>query len=212
MRCSLEKKNLRQSVFKILLVICGCLWSSESYYVSPRGYFIGDSEHVTDWELAKALVEFFHQEGMQSVVDFGCADGDYVNYFLKNGFQAVGYDGNPVTELASGGSCFVKDLSLPFDLNRRFDWVMSLETGEHIPPEYESVFIRNLMRHATKGIVLSWAIKGQGGIGHFNEQDNDYIKQIFEKYGWKNDPISEMALRMRVGVRWFEHSLMVFRK
>lgn len=198
--------------FFALLGAALSLGGSESYYVSPRGYFIGEAEHVTDWKLAQALVDFFGREQAESIVDFGCGDGNYVNYFLRHGLQAVGYDGNPVTELTSGGTCFVKDLSVPLHLGRQFDWVMSLETGEHIPPQNELPFIRNLMRHAKKGIVLSWAIKGQGGTGHFNEQDNDYIKQIFAQYGWKNDLISEAALREEVSIPWFERSLMVFRK
>lgn len=185
--------------------------ASESYYVSPHGYFIGDSEHVTDWKLAEALADFFEKENAQTIVDFGCGDGDYVNYFLKKGLRAVGYDGNPVTELESGGTCFVQDLSIPIDLNARFDWVMSLETGEHLPQQYERIFIENLTRHVKYGLVLSWAIKGQGGTGHFNEQNNDYIKKIFADMGWYNDLEVEKQLRERSEVHWFKNTIMVFR-
>ena len=57
--------------------------ASESYYVSPNWYFIGESEHVTDWNLAQAIVDFLENEEAQSVVDFGCGDGDYVNFYLN---------------------------------------------------------------------------------------------------------------------------------
>ena len=90
---------------------------------------------------------------------------------------------------------------------------MSLEVGEHLPQQYERIFIENLMRHAKKGIVLSWAIKNQGGTGHFNEQNNDYIKSIFLSYGYVNDLKAEQKLRSAVyNCMWFEKSLMVFRK
>jgi cyclopropane fatty-acyl-phospholipid synthase-like methyltransferase len=198
------------------LLLCTLLllpvFGSESYYVSSHGYFIGDAEHVTDWKLAKGILDFLEKEGAHSVVDFGCADGDYVNYFIKGGLDAVGYDGNPVTELSSGGTCFVKDLTIPLDLKRKFDWVMSLETGEHLPQEFEMTFIRTLMRHAKKGIILSWAIKGQGGVGHFNEQNNDYIKKIFADLGWLNDVDAENKLKENLMALWFAHSLMVFRR
>ena len=131
------------------------LIASESYYVSPHGYFIGDSEHVTDWKLADAIVDFLRKEKAQTLVDFGCGDGDYVNHFLKSGINAVGYDGNPVTEDASGGTCFVLDLSNPIDLQSRYDWVMSLEVGEHLPKQYETIFIENLIQHVKDGLILS---------------------------------------------------------
>ena len=64
------------------LVLCGIVCASESYYVSSHGYFIGDSEHVTDQKLAVALAAFFHKEQAHTVVDFGCGDGDYINYLI----------------------------------------------------------------------------------------------------------------------------------
>ena len=33
----------------------------------------------------------------------------------------------------------------------------------------------NLVRLSTKGIVLTWAVKGQGGHEHINTQNNDYV-------------------------------------
>ncbi|MBS0626744.1 MAG: methyltransferase domain-containing protein [Verrucomicrobia bacterium] len=200
---------------KFLCFFCVIAWmnlsASESYYVSPHGYFIGESEHVTDWKLAKAIVDFLKSEGAQTVVDFGCGDGDYVNYYLKNGLTAVGYDGNPVTEMVSGGTCFVQDLSVPLDLQKKFDWVISLETGEHLPKQYEEIFLENLIRHLKCGLILSWAVEGQGGTGHFNEQNNDYIKNIFSDLGWENDIEVEEHLRKQSDVSWFKNTVMVFR-
>ncbi len=187
------------------------LFASESYYVSSHGYFIGDSEHVTDWKLADAIVDFLKSEKAEALVDFGCGDGDYVNHFIQKGIQAVGYDGNPVTEDASGGTCFILDLSNPVDLHQRYDWVMSLEVGEHLPKQYETIFIENLVRHVKDGLILSWAIKGQGGTGHFNEQNNDYIKKIFADMGWYNDLEAECHLRESAAVHWFKNTVMVFR-
>ena len=78
-------KRLKGIVFAFAMTnLWTSISASESYYVSPHGYFIGDSEHVTDWKLAKAIVDFLEKEKGQTIVDFGCGDGDYVNYFLKN--------------------------------------------------------------------------------------------------------------------------------
>ena len=174
-----------KSVFIVGAVLLSSITvsASESYYVSPKGYFIGDSEHITDYQLAEGVVDFLRSEGAHSLVDFGCGDGDYVNFYREQGFDAVGYDGNPVTEEASGGTCFVMDLSVPVDLGRQFDWVHSLETGEHLPKRYERIFIENLLRHVKGGLILSWAYQGQGGIGHFNERNNGYIKKVLDELG-----------------------------
>ncbi|OGN62313.1 MAG: hypothetical protein A3F09_04560 [Chlamydiae bacterium RIFCSPHIGHO2_12_FULL_49_11] len=195
----------------ILLSLIMPLSASESYYVSPHGYFIGDSEHVTDWKLADGIVDFLRKEKAETLVDFGCGDGDYVNHFIKNGIRAVGYDGNPVTQDASGGTCFTLDLSNPVNFNKCYDWVMSLEVGEHLPKQYEAIFIANLVRHVKDGLILSWAVKGQGGTGHFNEQNNDYIKKIFADMGWYNDLEAENHLRESASVHWFKNTVMVFR-
>jgi cyclopropane fatty-acyl-phospholipid synthase-like methyltransferase len=195
----------------ILLFLNIPLVASESYYVSSHGYFIGDSEHVTDWKLADAIVDFLRKEKAETLVDFGCGDGDYVNHFIKNGIHAIGYDGNPVTEDASGGTCLVLDLSNLVDLHKRYDWVMSLEVGEHLPKQYETIFIENLVRHVKDGLILSWAVKGQGGTGHFNEQNNDYIKKFFSDIGWYNDLEAENHLRESAAVHWFKNTVMVFR-
>ena len=188
-------------------------WSSDNYEISERGYWIGEVPecHAFDGVLAQAIANFFIEEQAQAVVDFGCGTGAYVAHLRKSGISAEGYDGNPETAALSSGIGKVLDLSQPVHLDA-VDWVMSLEVGEHLPKQYETTFIENLMRHAKKGIVLSWAVKGQGGTGHFNEQDNDYIKAIFAKQGYINDLGAETQLREKAQCGWFARSLMVFRK
>jgi 2-polyprenyl-3-methyl-5-hydroxy-6-metoxy-1,4-benzoquinol methylase len=61
------------------------------------------------------------------------------------------------------------------DLQKKFDCVISLEVGEHIPQKSESVFINNLISHTKQYLILSWATPGQVGDAHVNEQDADYI-------------------------------------
>ena len=51
------------------------------------------------------------------------------------------------------------DLAKEFDLGLRFDWVISLEVGEHIPEQYEGTFLENLVKHACKGEVKSPRIR-----------------------------------------------------
>ncbi len=183
--------------------------------IDAHGYWIGEDAagyHLFDRSLADAVAEFFVCEGAKNVVDFGCGMGDYMRVILDHQIPCEGYDGNPDTPRLTLGLGLVLDLSEPVDLGKRFDWVLSLEVGEHVPPEFETTFIENLDLHNTKGIVLSWAVKGQGGFGHYNCQDNEYIKELFAQYGYLNDPAAEEELRRRSTFFWFKNTLMVFRR
>ncbi len=84
--------------------------------------------------------------------------------------------------------------------------------GEHLPVQYETVFIENLHRNNTKGIVLSWAIEGQGGHGHVNERNNEYVRGRFEALGYTSDPVAEFYLRQHAALGWFKNTIMVFRR
>ena len=90
--------------------------------------------------------------------------------------------------------------------------VLSLEVGEHLPKEFEDAFIENLHRHNARGMVLSWATKGQGGTGHVNEQDNDYVKAAVCAMGYANDLEAERELRSAARFSYFQRTVMVFRR
>lgn len=177
--------------------------------ISRRGYWLGmeGEGHFFDEPLAFALLGVFVTG---SVADFGCGAGAYVRYFRERGLaDCEGYDGNPSTPVMAPG-CQILDLSRPADLGRTFDWVLSLEVGEHVPPEHEAVFLDNLHRHNRRGLVVSWALEGQGGRGHVNERSNDYIKGRFADLGYANDLRREVALRSAASLWWFRQTVMVF--
>lgn len=200
---------------KVCLLFFLCMVQVFALEVSEQGYWIGtdtDDEHCHDPYLASVITKFLLTEKAKSVVDFGCGTGAYTKHFLKHRIPAEAYDGNPLTPQITDGIGKIQDLSIPFDLGKQFDWVMSLEVGEHLPKIYEQIFIENLIRHCRKGIILSWAVKEQGGLGHVNTQDNDYIKAIFESYGFINDYVAENRMRTFCILPWFKKSIMVFRK
>jgi cyclopropane fatty-acyl-phospholipid synthase-like methyltransferase len=183
--------------------------------INKNGYWEGPeskAHHLYDTLLSESLLKFFKNENVKSVADFGCGMGDYVKKFQKNGINAVGYDGNPNTPTFTDGFGKVLDLSSPVKFEELFDWVMSLEVGEHIPQVFEDNFINNLHNNNKHGILLSWAIKGQGGHGHINEQNNDYIKSKIVSLGYTNDTIAENILREKCNEAYFKKTIMVFRK
>ena len=183
--------------------------------IAATGYWDGPhaaSQHQYDASLSEALLAFFQREKATTVVDLGCGMGTYVRYFLEHGLQASGLDGNPATPQLSNGTCAVLDLSTVAEVVEPYNWVLSLEVGEHLPKEYEAAFLENLHRFNAHGMVLSWALQGQGGVGHVNEQNNDYIKAKVCARGYINDVRSEEALRKASTFSYFKKTVMVFRR
>ena len=88
--------------------------------------------------------------------------------------------------------------------------MLCLEVGEHLPKEYEDIFFANIIRNSKSGILLSWAVPGQKGDGHVNEQSNDYIKAKMADLGYINDVNAENALRESATLTWFKNTIMVF--
>ena len=192
--------------------------------INPKGYWENPTPegHGIDRGLAKGLSGFFWLQSLIhdrriSVIDVGCGTGFYTNYLNKNSEEMIchGYDGNPNTPKLSDFTCEVFDFTKPAEGLGKWDWVLSLETGEHIPIEYENQFIHNLDILNDLGIILSWAVEGQGGDGHVNCRNNDYIIKRFGELGYYYSEKNTNVLRFQAAVYpnpcyWFRDTLMVF--
>ena len=77
---------------------------------------------------------------------------------------------------------------------RQYDWIIALEVAEHIPEKYEAVYFNNILRHAAKGIILSWAVPGQGGLSHINNKPIEYFTKVLSINGFKRDAEKTMKL------------------
>lgn len=168
-------------------------------------------EHAYDEALAFGIYSYLAGMGCANAVDLGCGLGKYVEFLNESGIPTVGYDGNPHTASLTGGRCEVLDLAKPIEIGN-FDWVISLEVGEHIPQEFEQTFIDNVVRCARHGAIISWGVEGQGGYGHVNCRNNDYIKAEFLKRGFVPQEDVESALREFSKLDWFKDTIMVFRR
>lgn len=194
----------------------------EAFEISPRGAWLckDAARYHFDEPLAKALVELFKKEKAESILDLGCGAGKYVDFLaseLDSRTYIVGIDGNPNTPRFSQ-RCFVGDLSKPVGVGRvgkppgRFHWVMSLETGEHIPKKYEVAFLNNLTANAACGVVLSWFPVHGHGVGHVNPRTNKWVKKQMAKRGFQ--PMDDVAQKLREVSEhwWFKSSIMVFKR
>ena len=182
------------------------------FSIDDHGIWSGeiDNQHAHDSSLASALVSYFYNQSASSILDLGAGLGLYNKKLLENGFMASCYDGNPDTAILSEGRCGMLDLSQAINIPK-YDWVMSLEVGEHLPKEYEDIFLNNIVKTSTSGIILSWAVPGQGGDGHVNEQSNEYVKNKMLDLGYFNDIESENILREASSLSWFKNTIMVFK-
>jgi cyclopropane fatty-acyl-phospholipid synthase-like methyltransferase len=169
-----------------------------------------DIGHYYDVVLADSLLKFLQNNNIRTLLDLGCGKAEYCSYFIKNNIKCDAYDGNPYTHEISNCIGKVIDLSINFDLSKKYDCVLSLEVGEHIPQIYENIFIDNLCKHTNKWLILSWAIVGQIGNGHVNCQNNNYIIKKIEKYNFNYSTHYSIFLRENSSLTWFKNTIMVF--
>lgn len=169
-------------------------------------------EHAFDPPLCSAILQFAQRVSAERMYDFGCGPGKYVAAFHDAGIHSTGFDGNPHT--AAIPHCQVQDLTEKTFQKDKVPFVLSLEVGEHIPKQYETDFVTNLTNHVQDNgfLVLSWAVQGQGGTGHVNEQNNDYVTKLFESRGFQSLKEEADRLRKVSTLPWFKHTIMVFQK
>ena len=177
--------------------------------IHPHGYWSEVSEantHACDTKLCDAIIKTFEVE---TAIYIGCGDGAYTKRLNGAFISCIGVDGNPMTSKLSDGFCNVMDVSVP-QMIGRYDLVLSLEVGEHIPKKFEQIFIDNLCRASKKWICLSWGVVGQPGYGHVNCQNNEYVINEMQKRGFKYDKKKSDYLRKNCNFEWFKHTIMVF--
>lgn len=169
-------------------------------------------EHCFDLSLAEYITAVFAPPA--STLDLGCGKAEYLAAFCAAQWRDLqGIDGTVgLTEVAKYTNIQLHDLCLPLDLKRKYDLVISLEVGEHLPPQYESVFIENITQHAEKDILLSWAVDGQIGPGHVNCRGNQYIINQLSLHGFQYNERVSTGLRQNSSLPWFKNTLMYFNK
>jgi SAM-dependent methyltransferase len=183
--------------------------------ISPTGFWnidgaTFDKEHIYDPLLSQALIVLAKSKNVRKTYDFGCGHGTYTADFIEAGISCKGFDGNPIT--ASIPNCRVQDLTDPHWQEAPVDFLLCLEVCEHVPKEHEEALINTLTRHVNPGgtIVLSWAVPGQGGLGHVNCQTNKYVIELFEKLEFLYNKEESEFLRKTSKEPWFKNTICIF--
>ena len=187
---------------------------SEELRGYPGGWKLEDAlkEHAFSLELAYWITHLFKKYECKRIYDIGAGAGFYTAFMNRFINHVYGFDAKVHTEI-SLARIYKMDVSEMHDWDIQSDATLCLEVGEHIEPKHEATVLDNIANSATKKIIMSWAIPGQGGFGHVNCRENDYIIAQMEARGWKHNPDESDFLRARCsGCSWFENTLMVFDK
>ena len=169
-------------------------------------------EHCWDSGISHSIVSLAKEYSAKKVYDFGCGSGQYVAHLNDNGINASGFDGNPITSTIP--NCKVQDLTTKFQLDP-VDFLVCLEVCEHVPKEYETDLLENINRHLNIGgiLILSWAVEGQGGLGHVNCKNNDYVVEKLHTMGYSYLESISQSFRNSVTIAyWFRTTIMIFKK
>jgi len=149
-----------------------------------------------------------------SVADIGCGRGAWLVEWRRAGVADwLGVDGDYVPKaglLVPPDHFLTQDLTSHFDLGRKYDLVISLEVGEHIPPLATDIFVDNLCAHAD-AILFSAAVPGQGGTSHVNEQTYDFWRQRFAARGYRLfDFVRPKLVSHREVEPWYRYNSLFF--
>lgn len=126
----------------------------------------------------------------KSVIDIGCGPGIYLLPFKAQGASVYGIDGcKEAGSRLEPGEFGLVDLRIltAIGMLPTYDLAICLEVIEHIDKEYEDHLI-DLICSCSDTLLISWAVPGQGGFQHVNEQTHDYVLEVFAKRGYTLHP------------------------
>ena len=169
-----------------------------------RSYFLPKEHFPADPNIVQALHVLLAPRKPSgrylSVNDLGAGVGQYGHSLLAldKRHRWRGYDAAGNVESVTGGFVQFFDLTIPlWHKLPRANWVLSLETLEHIPNRDEINAVRNMHALNCDGVILSSGILGQPGIGHRNNHDSAYWMDLWTGLGYTYD--SALTYGFRAG-------------
>ncbi|CAM3371489.1 class I SAM-dependent methyltransferase [Marinicrinis lubricantis] len=153
---------------------------------------------------------------VKSVVDIGCGTGGWLSVFKGYGIADIfGVDGDYVDEellKIPVEQYRGMDLTKTFELDRRFDLVVSLEVAEHLPETSADMFIESLTKLGSV-ILFSAAVPYQGGKHHINEQWQGYWLDKFNQCGFAAVDCIRSKIWENEDVQWwYAQNIMIYVK
>lgn len=187
--------------------------------ISETGFWdYNNSDHDESIYLDKGLLEFLinfiNNNKIKTVFDFGCSTGYYLN-ILNQEIKDINLIGVEPEVMLSKHKKFDNilnyDLSKPFKLEHKGS-IICLEVIEHIPKEFETSVIDNIVNNCEDFLFISWARPEQGGMGHVNEQSLSYVIELFEKRNFIFLEKESLNGRKSSFLPWLKTNFCVFKK
>lgn len=132
--------------------------------------------------LWRSLIELLN---IQSVLDIGCGRGFSLSFFAKEVPFVVGTEG----AIKALETSLIPEKSIQHDytegastLSDKFDLIWCCEVVEHIEEQYVSNLIKEFKK--SQFLAMTYAIPGQGGYHHVNEQFGMYWIRLLSKNGF----------------------------
>lgn len=73
-------------------------------------------------------------------------------------------------------------------------------------------FIENVVQHAREGIVLSWAVPGQGGYSHVNGRTFEWVKEQLQAKCFEYDNSTSIHLKAASTLSWLRSNVNAYRR
>lgn len=171
-------------------------------------------------EIIKAvdvIDEFFKPK---SVIDFGAAEGLYLQRFRDRGRRVFGVEGTehwlgPMSQRIGSENCLIHDMRTRLALKRKFSLAISVEMLEHLECEFALAAVKNICRHTDTALIT--ASPHKGGFYHENPQPKDFWIDKFKKCNFLFDSddsgcLINMFKSVGSNLRWLLEDLMIFRR
>lgn len=144
-------------------------------------------EHADEYEKKTGRALFEHYDP-DSVCDFGCGIGSYLEVAFEMGASIKGYEiggEHAAKYMKPSIAQFIdtnRDVTEPIKENK-YDIVLCVEVAEHVEPDKSSILVENLAK-ATDGIcVFTAAPPGQEGHQHINCRPRSFWISLFNQFG-----------------------------
>ena len=171
------------------------------------------SDHTCDPGLAAWIAKYLPKDVM--TYDLGCGPGEYLARLQLAGFWNLrGFEAERIVP-----SFYAAIQTVNLATSKLADFkcergnVITLEVAEHIPAKYQSAFLQNVNAMCLDNLVLSWALRGQGGSGHVNERNNNEVIPLVEQLGFRlRQHATDEARASVTELDWFRRTLLVFKR
>jgi SAM-dependent methyltransferase len=141
----------------------------------------------------------------KSVLDVGCGQGEWLDAFPladKIGVDIAAPDRKNFAQL---------DLTEPFWIGK-FDLVLCLEVGEHLPEESADTLVESIVKHAGD-VVFGAAVPGQEGKGHINCQPHEYWHDKFAERNFHMfDDVRPLIQDDARVSPWYRNNIFIYRQ